>query len=88
VYYSRNRREYVYREGSTWVRRPEPQGITQNVLIASASVRLDFHDSPARHHGSVVQRYPRNWAPPAERRDDRDDRREDGRNDSTDNRRD
>lgn len=74
VYYSRNRREYVYRDGSQWVRRPEPSGITLDVLLATPSVRVDFHDSPERHHDSVVRRYPRNW----KRQDDRDDRR-DGR---------
>jgi len=67
VYYSRNRREYVYRDGSAWVRRPEPRGVTLDVLIAAPSVRLDFHDSPEQHHASVLQSYPRNWAPPNQR---------------------
>jgi hypothetical protein len=65
TYYSRNRHEYVYREGNAWVRRPEPRGVAMNVLMAAPSVRLDFHDSPEQHHASVVHSYPKNWTPPA-----------------------
>jgi hypothetical protein len=64
VYYSRNRHEYVYREGNAWVRRPAPRGITASVLLTMPSVRVDFHDSPDRHHASVVQSYPKNWKQP------------------------
>jgi hypothetical protein len=83
VYYSRNRQEYVYRDGSQWVRRREPSGVTLDVLLATPSVRVDFRDSPERHHDSVVRRYPRNW----NRQDDRGDRRRDDRDEQRDGRR-
>jgi hypothetical protein len=71
VYYSRNQHEYVYRDGNSWVRRPQPRGITVEALFASPSVRVDFHDSPERHHNEVVRNYPRNWKRPDDKRDDR-----------------
>jgi hypothetical protein len=62
-YYSVSRRQYAYREGSVWVARPAPRGVSVNVLLASPSVRMDFHDSPAQHHAAVVKQYPKNWKP-------------------------
>ena len=78
VYYSSSRRQYTYREGNAWVARPAPRGVSVNVLLASPSVRMDFHDSPAQHHAAVVKQYPKNWAPSASnqgqnRRDDQHD---------------
>lgn len=67
VYYSRTRREYVYREGRQWVRRPMPPGVPVEVLSASLSVRVDFRDSPEHHHARIVQSYPRNWTPANQR---------------------
>jgi len=64
VYYSSNRRQYVYRDGRSWVTRPVPPHVSVDVLVASPSVRLDFHDSPAIHHPTVVRQYPKHWAPP------------------------
>jgi hypothetical protein len=64
VYYSSNRRQYVYLEGRSWVTRPAPPRVSVDVLFASPSVRLDFHDAPAVHHTTVVQSYPKHWAPP------------------------
>jgi hypothetical protein len=64
VYYSGNTRQYVYLEGRSWVSRPAPPRVSVNVLFASPSVRLDFHDSPAIHHAAVVRQYPKHWAPP------------------------
>ena len=64
VYYSSNRRQYIYREGRSWVSRPAPPRVSVNVLLASPSVRLDFHDSPAVHHATVVRQYPKRWTPP------------------------
>lgn len=64
VYYSSNTRQYVYQDGRSWVSRPAPPHVSANVLFASPSVRLDFHDSPAIHHTAVVRQYPKNWAPP------------------------
>ena len=64
VYYSGNSHQYIYQEGRSWVSRPAPPRVSANVLFASPSVRLDFHDSPAVHHATVVRQYPKNWAPP------------------------
>ena len=64
VYYSSTRRQYTYRDGRSWVSRPAPPRVSVDVLFASPSVRLDFHDSPAIHHASVVRQYPKHWAPP------------------------
>jgi hypothetical protein len=64
VYYSGNTRQYVYLEGRSWVSRPAPPRVSVDVLFASPSVRLDFHDSPAIHHATVVRQYPKHWAPP------------------------
>jgi hypothetical protein len=80
VYYSRTRREYVYRDGNAWVRRPQPRGISEIELRRAPSVRVDFHDAPEQHHSTVIRTYPRNWTPPGQRRDDRDDRRDDNDN--------
>ena len=60
-YYSVSRHQYAYREGNDWVARPAPRGVTVNVLLASPSVKMNFHDSPANHHAVVVKQYPRNW---------------------------
>lgn len=84
VYYSRNRHEYVYRDGSQWVRRPEPSGVSLNILLAAPSVRVDFRDSPERHHDSVVRSYPRNWKRQDDRKNDKDDRKKDKKDDKDD----
>ncbi|MDI1337743.1 MAG: hypothetical protein PSU94_16290 [Lacunisphaera sp.] len=79
IYYSSNRHEYVYRDGSSWVRRSEPRGVSLNVLLAAPSVRMDFRDSPERHHSTVVQSYPRSWqranSAPAARNDRREEQK-------------
>lgn len=68
IYYSSHRRQYVYLEGRSWVSRPAPPRVSVDVLFASPSVRLDFHDSPARHHTTVIQQYPKHWSPPESNR--------------------
>jgi hypothetical protein len=45
------------------VARPAPRGVTVNVLLASPSVKMNFHDAPAQHHAAVVKQYPKNWKP-------------------------
>ncbi len=65
VYYSSHRRQYVYLQGNAWVSRPAPPRVSVDVLFASPSVRLDFHDAPSIHHATVVRQYPKHWAPPA-----------------------
>jgi hypothetical protein len=64
VYYSGGTQRYVYLEGRSWVSRPAPPRVSVDVLFASPSVRLDFHDAPEVHHATVVQTYPKNWTPP------------------------
>lgn len=89
TYYSRNRREYVYRDGGTWVRRPQPQGVSIDLFFAAPSVRVDFRDSPEQHHATVVRSYPKNWRRSDSNRDDRrDDRKQDKKRSKKDNDRD
>jgi hypothetical protein len=66
IYYNSHRRQYTYREGDSWVSRPAPPRVAVDVLFASPSVRLDFHDAPAGHHQVIVRQYPKNWAPPGQ----------------------
>jgi hypothetical protein len=61
VYYSSSRGQYAYQEGGAWVNAPAPRGVSVDVLLASPSVRMNFHDSPANHHAAVVKQYPKNW---------------------------
>ncbi len=68
VYYSGNTRQYVYRDGRSWVSRGAPPRVSADVLFASPSVRLDFHDHPSNHHATVARQYPRNWAPQGQSR--------------------
>ena len=63
VYYSSRRHQYAYLEGGAWVSRPAPRGVSVNVLLASPSVRMNFHDAPANHHAEIVRQYPKNWRP-------------------------
>ncbi|MGD1086295.1 MAG: hypothetical protein ABSA47_16285 [Verrucomicrobiota bacterium] len=73
VYYSSNLRQYLWLQGGAWVSGPGPRGVSANVVLASPSVRMDFHDSPALHHAAIVRQYPKNWRPAAaapERRDE------------------
>lgn len=81
TYYSRNRREYVYRDGGTWVRRPQPQGVSIELFFAAPSVRVDFRDSPEQHHATVVRSYPRNWQRSDSNRNDQQERKADKKQD-------
>lgn len=63
IYYNSGRHQYAYLNGDAWVMAPTPRGVSVDVLLASPSVKMDFHDSPANHHAETVQRYPKNWAP-------------------------
>jgi hypothetical protein len=73
VYYSSSRHQYAYREGNAWVARSAPRGVSVNVLLASPSVRMNFHDSPANHHADVVRQYPRSWSPQGGNQGHKDD---------------
>lgn len=76
VYYNSSRHQYAYLEGGAWVSRPEPRGVSIDVLLASPSVRMDFHDSPANHHAEMVQRYPRNWKASGPHQGQKEDRKD------------
>jgi hypothetical protein len=62
-YYSVSRHQYAYRDGNAWVARSAPREVSESVLVASPSVKMSFHDSPAEHHATVVKQYPKNWKP-------------------------
>ena len=61
VYYNSSRHQYAYLEGGAWVSAPAPRGVSADVLLASPSVNMDFHDSPEKHHAEMVHKYPKNW---------------------------
>lgn len=85
VYYSGRRHQYAYQDGGAWVSRPAPRGVSVDVLAASPSVRMDFHDSPARHHPEIVRQYPKNWAPPGSNHGQQENRKDDKRNERGEN---
>jgi len=72
VYYNSGRHQYAYLNGDAWVMAPTPRGVSVDVLLASPSVRMDFHDSPERHHAEMMKRYPKNWT----QHDDHQDRQD------------
>jgi hypothetical protein len=79
VYYSGSRHQYVYQDGRSWVSRPAPPRVAVNVLLASPSVKIGFHDSPANHHAEIAREYPRHSQPPPSHHDNHDDHRPDDR---------
>lgn len=94
VYYSSSRHQYGYRDGNAWAWRPAPPNISLNVMLASPSVHMDFHDSPERHHATVVRSYPKNWHPQAanhgkddHQKDKKDDHQQDKKDDGKDSNR-
>jgi len=76
IYYSSQRHQYAYLENGAWVLAPAPQGVSVDVLLASPSVNMDFHDSPANHHAEMVQKYPKNWKPSGANQDRKEDRKD------------
>jgi hypothetical protein len=76
VYYNSGRHQYYYLRGDAWVNTAAPDGVTADVLLASPSVNMDWHDSPANHHRDMLQKYPRDWKPAGVHQDQRDDRRD------------
>jgi hypothetical protein len=76
VYYNPRRHQYNYLQGDVWMAQPAPQGVSVDVLLASPSVNMDFHDSPARHHAEMLQKYPKNWRPPGGQADPKEDRKD------------
>jgi hypothetical protein len=76
VYFNSNRHQYYYLRGDAWVWAPAPDGVTVDVLLASPSVHMDWHDSPANHHSEMGQRYPRNWRAADGHQDRKEDRKD------------
>jgi len=74
IYYSSSRHQYFWPEGGAWVARPAPRGVSVDVLFASPSVRMNFHDSPANHHAEIVRQYPRNAPPRVQKENKGDDK--------------
>ncbi|MGA2787996.1 MAG: hypothetical protein ABSF60_10755 [Verrucomicrobiota bacterium] len=72
IYYNSHRHQYAYLEGGAWVFAPVPQGVSVEVLLASPSVRMDWHDSPEHHHAEMVQKYPKNWKSSDEHQDQKE----------------
>jgi hypothetical protein len=72
IYYNSHRRQYAYLENGVWIMQPAPQGVSVEVLLASPSVRMDFHDSPEKHHAEMLQKYPKNWRPSGANQDHRE----------------
>ena len=85
VYYNSGRHQYAYLENGAWVLAPGPQGVTVDVLLASPSVHMDFHDSPANHHKEMLQKYPRDWKPSGVHQDQKENRKDDKRDEQGDN---
>jgi hypothetical protein len=59
VYYNTTRRQWAYLDGGAWVSRPAPMGVSAEVLLASPSVKMKFHDSPAKHHAAMAKQFPK-----------------------------
>jgi len=78
IYYNSHRHQYANLENGLWVMQPAPQGVAVDVLLASPSVRMDFHDSPANHHAEMLRKYPKNWRPDGAHQDRKDDVRDSG----------
>jgi hypothetical protein len=85
IYYSSSRHQYAYLEGNAWVSRPAPRGVSVNVLMASRSVKMDFHDSPANHHAAVVKQYPGNRTQSGSNQGRNNNRKDDQRDQQGDN---
>lgn len=66
IYFNSGRNQYAYLQGGAWVWAPAPSGVSVDILLASPSVRMNFHDSVANHHAATLRMYPRNWRPSSE----------------------
>jgi hypothetical protein len=82
MYYSSSRHQYAYRDGNNWISRPAPRGVSESVLLASPSVKMDFHDSPANHHATIARQYPKNWKPSDSGQGQKENQKDDNHNQS------
>jgi hypothetical protein len=76
VYYNSRRHQYYYLRGDVWVTQPAPEGVSVEVLLASPSVAMEFHDSPEKHHAEMLKKYPRDWKPSAAQPDRKEDHKD------------
>lgn len=63
VYYNATRRQYVYRDGRSWVNRPDLPKAWAGNLANTPQVPVEFHDAPEKHHATVARNFPKNWHP-------------------------
>ena len=63
VYYNATRHQYVYREGRSWVNRPDLPKAWAGNLADTPQVPVEFHDAPEKHHATIARNYPKNWHP-------------------------
>lgn len=63
IYFNSHRHQYAHLVDGAWVWQPAPQGVSAEVLLASPSVKMDWHDSPEKHHAETLKKYPKNWRP-------------------------
>jgi hypothetical protein len=61
AYYSPRRHLFAYEHAGSWVWEAAPPGVSANVVLATPSVKMDFHDAPWLHHKEIVRRYPHDW---------------------------
>jgi len=76
VYYDSTRHQYYYLSGDAWVWAAAPEGVSVDVLLASPSAHMDWHDSPANHHVEMRQKYPRDWKPADVQQDRKEDQKD------------
>jgi hypothetical protein len=61
MYYNTYRHRFYSLNGGAWVVGAAPVGFTADVVLASPSIHMDFHDSPEHHHADIMKRYPHDW---------------------------
>jgi hypothetical protein len=75
IYYNSGRNQYAYLNNGAWVTAVAPYGVSVDVLRASPSVNMDWHDSPEKHHAEMQKQYPKDWKSSGERHDQDGDRK-------------
>ncbi|MEJ1971617.1 MAG: hypothetical protein WDM96_03675 [Lacunisphaera sp.] len=64
VYYVPTRSEYIYYDGTAWVRTTKPTQAWARDISGAPYVNMTFHDAPEHHHTEIKRAYPKNWVPP------------------------
>lgn len=75
VYFNSSQNRYTYLNNGAWVIAQAPYGVSIDVLRASPSVNMDWHDSPEKHHAEILHRYPKDWKSSDEHHDQNTDRK-------------